>query len=180
MNKNEFQIIMERINELLEKYFRAETTIAEESELKQYFRSTTVKPEHDVYKALFQTFDEELSQGVIRPVEKVKSETNKSRNIWIQSFIYTGIAASLVLTFWVKRPTTPDNVAMVSGNKIQDTEFAEKYAEKKLNHVNEILNRSLKPVENIDKVRKGLQPIQKLSTVNDQVNELQNKLQIKE
>ena len=37
----------------------------------------------------------------------------------------------------------------------------------------------MKPVDNIEKVRKDLQPIRKISNVKEQMNELQNKLQIK-
>ncbi len=44
---------MDRIEYLLEKYFEAETSIAEEQELKDYFISPNVAPPQKQYKPLF-------------------------------------------------------------------------------------------------------------------------------
>ncbi len=122
---------MERASDLLEKYFRGETTLAEESELKQYFRTSAVLPEHELYRAMFVTFDEELKEKANKPDLKILPEQKKVKRMWIQTFIYTGVAASLLIALWVKYPKQPENFAVVSGAKIQDTEFAEKYADKK-------------------------------------------------
>ncbi len=170
---------MERASDLLEKYFRGESTLAEESELKQYFRTSAVLPEHELYRVMFVTFDEELKEKANKPALKILPEQKKVKRMWIQTFIYTGVAASLMITLWVKYPKQPDNFAVVSGNKIQDTEYAEKYAEKKLNQVNDVLNRSMKPMQNIEKVRNNLHPINKLSSVKERMDEIQNKLQYK-
>ncbi|MEI6554854.1 MAG: hypothetical protein WCL70_04645 [Paludibacter sp.] len=170
---------MEKINELLEKYFHGETTLAEENELKQYFRSENVSEKHALYQPLFAAFDEELKVLPQKPLAEIIPELKRHRSIWIQAFAYTGVAATIAIVFWFQRPNQSQNFAVVSGNQIQDTEFAQKYAEKKLNKVNEILNRSMKPVDNIEKVRKDMQPIQKLRNVKYQMNELQNKLQTK-
>ena len=44
---------LDRIENLLEKYFEAETSIAEEKELKDYFSSSDVAPAFEQYKPLF-------------------------------------------------------------------------------------------------------------------------------
>lgn len=44
---------LDRIENLLEKYFEAETSIAEEKELKDYFSSSDVAPPLEQYKPLF-------------------------------------------------------------------------------------------------------------------------------
>lgn len=45
---------LDRIGILLEKYFEAETTIAEEKELRAYFASDEVAPQHEAYSPLFE------------------------------------------------------------------------------------------------------------------------------
>lgn len=170
---------MEKAKELLEKYFRGESTVTEESELKQYFRNIPVSPELEKYSVLFSAFEEELLEKASKPTVKLAVKQKKVKRLWIQSFIYTGIAASLLIALWVQYPNQTNNYAMVSGKKIQDTEFAEKYAETKLNQVNNVLNRSMKPMRNIEKVRTDLHPINRLSNVKQQIDEIQNKLQIK-
>ena len=45
---------LDKIGKLLEKYFEAETTLAEEKELRAYFSSKEVAPEHEPYRPLFQ------------------------------------------------------------------------------------------------------------------------------
>ena len=45
---------LDKIGILLEKYFEAETTIAEEKELRAYFASDKVAPQHEQYSPLFQ------------------------------------------------------------------------------------------------------------------------------
>ncbi|MFY8065226.1 MAG: hypothetical protein ACOVNM_01920 [Flavobacterium sp.] len=44
---------LDRIEILLEKYFEAETSIAEEKELKDYFASSDVAPHLEHYKPIF-------------------------------------------------------------------------------------------------------------------------------
>ena len=44
---------LDRIENLLEKYFEAETSIAEEKELKEYFASSDVAPPLEQYKPIF-------------------------------------------------------------------------------------------------------------------------------
>ena len=61
---------MVNINDLLEKYFKAETTLAEENVLKTYFKSGKINPEHLIYKALFDEFAMESIE--IYPIGKEK------------------------------------------------------------------------------------------------------------
>jgi hypothetical protein len=68
---------------------------------------------------------------------------------------------------------------VISGDRIEDTDFAQKYAEKKLNKVNDILINSMKPMQNIDKARQSLKQINKISETRDRIQEIQNKIQIK-
>lgn len=151
------------MNELIEKYFRGETSVGEENELKQYFKSENVSSELEIYRSLFETFNLEKLEKADKPLHKVIPKQRKLKRIWIQTFAYTGIAASLTVLLFVKYPNKADNYAVVNGNKIENTEYAEKYVEEKLDKVNHILTQSLKPMQNIEQVRKDLQPLHKLS-----------------
>ncbi|MDT8413913.1 MAG: hypothetical protein RQ735_00930 [Flavobacteriaceae bacterium] len=46
-----------KINKLLEKYFEAETTTAEEAQLKRYFSQTDIADEHLPYQPMFAHFN---------------------------------------------------------------------------------------------------------------------------
>ena len=168
------------MNELLEKYFRGETSVDEETELKQYFKSGNVSSELKIYSSLFEVFDSEINEKANKPLIKVIQNQRKQKRIWIRTFAYTGIAASLTLLLFLKFPFQVDNYAVVSGNKIEDTEFAEKYVEKKLNHVKDMLNKSMTPMnDSFENLRKDLRPMNKLINVKVKMDELQNLIQIK-
>jgi len=170
---------MEMMNKLLEKYFRGETSLTEEKELKHYFSTGNVSPEHEMYRPLFEAFEHELKETVIRPVPEALTEQKKVKRIWFQSFAITGIAATLLLLLWIKLPRTSDNFALIGGNRIDNTEYVQRYTTKKLNKVNIILARSMKPMQSFNKVRKQMEPLQSLSDVRDKMEDLQDKLQFK-
>jgi len=171
---------MEKINELLEKYFRAETSLAEENELKIYFSGSTVAKEHEVYIPLFNAFITEKQQ---KPdIESIKSALLKqqsTKRLWMKSFIYSGMAATILLFLWIQRPVTTENYAIVSGNKIEDSEYAQQYAEKKLNRVNQILKNTMEPMQSLKTIKRSLRPMQKINETREQLNEIQQKIQFK-
>jgi len=165
---------MESINELLERYFSGETTLAEENQLKLYFKCQNVLPDHEIYRSLFEAFDAELQDKSANPTERVQPVRKKTTRIWIKTFAYTGIAATLLLTLWIQRSQESKNYAMVGGKRIQDNEYAEKYTAQKLNEIHDLLHNSMKPINSIEKVRNGLQPIHKLESVKKTINRIEN------
>ncbi|HMP30102.1 MAG TPA: hypothetical protein PKD85_10905, partial [Saprospiraceae bacterium] len=65
---------MKNIEELLEKYWNAETTIEEEKQLKAYFQSNDVDDQHKAYSTLFSYFDEESQlKSDFNPLFKVEA-----------------------------------------------------------------------------------------------------------
>lgn len=170
---------MEKLNEILEKYFRGETSLIEENELKKHFLSDHVAPEHEVYRSMFIAFEQE-KQETINPSKKIFDPRKRSlKRLWIQTFSYSGIAAAILLTLWIQRPVPSENYAVVSGTRIEDSEYAQKYVERKLNKASEILTNGLKPLQSIDKVRESMKPMEKISETREKIEEIQDKLQFK-
>lgn len=81
---------MELINieKLLQKYLDAETSIAEEKELKAYFLSDNVAPHLEEYQALFGYFSISKKEKLTKPIQL---KTKK------QSWKWLSVAASIVL-----------------------------------------------------------------------------------
>jgi hypothetical protein len=171
---------MEKINDLLEKYFAGVTSLQEEQELKKYFAKGNVATEHELYRSLFEVFEKELKETAILPFEKVIHKQSKTKNLRMQSFIYYGIAASLLFVLWIQIPKSSDNYVVINGNKIDNSEYAQRYAMRKLNKVSLILAKSMEPMQNIDLVRKSLKPMHDISLIKEKMDETQYKLQIKQ
>lgn len=168
---------MEKMNELLEKYFRGETSLNEEKELRKYFLSRNVKSEHEHYRALFEAFDQELSEKAGTPLKKVIFMQHKETHTWIRTFSYSGIAAAIVLALWIQRPKQSDDFAIISGKRIENSEYAQKYAAEKLNKATCILRSSMKPMQSFATVRKNLEPMKKISDTRNKLHEIKNKIQ---
>jgi len=148
---------MEKINKLLEEYFRGETTLAQENELKQYFTSQkTVKAEHEVYKALFIAFDEERKETASVPSSRVLLLQHKPLRFWIKTFSYSGIAAALFLALWIQRPQQENDYAIINGRRIDNPQYAQEYARKKLNAVHEMVQNGLKPLRDMEMLKENI------------------------
>ena len=76
------------IEKLLQKYLDAETTIAEENELRTYFLSDNVAPHLEEYQALFGYFSISKKDKFTKPIQLKTKKTNWK---WLS------VAASIVL-----------------------------------------------------------------------------------
>lgn len=170
---------MERIDELLDKYFRGETTLAEEKLLKSYFASSDVVSVHESYRDYFRVFELESKEKMSDPLKKVLPVQKFNKRLWIRAFSYSGIAAAILLTLWIQRPQQSVNYAIVAGNRIDDPEYVQKYAEKKLNKVNEILKNSMEPMNSVKTVRRSLQRMEKITETRKKLEEIESNIQFK-
>jgi hypothetical protein len=80
---------LDRIENLLEKYFEAETSIAEEQELKDYFSSSNIAPTLEQYKPLFE-YTVQAKQEKF--VATIPLNTNKRKSI-----VWLSVAASVLV-----------------------------------------------------------------------------------
>lgn len=172
---------MESINELLNKYFDGETSLSEEKELKQYFKSNRVEAAHEMYRPLFEAFEDENKETYRRDnVIFIDNNKHNSKRKWLQIISISGIAATFLLAFWFFQFNTETaDYAVINGKRINDTEYAQQYAQLKMDKVNNLLERSLKPMQSITKVKESLEPVNKLSEVKNNIDNIENKLNFK-
>jgi hypothetical protein len=79
---------LNKIENILEKYFQGETSIAEENELKEYFSSSNVAQHLEQYKSIFGYFSQVKEQ---KSTHEVPLQTKKRNVAWLS------IAASAVV-----------------------------------------------------------------------------------
>ena len=79
---------LNKIEDILEKYFQGETTIAEENQLKEYFSSPNVAQHLEQYKPMFGYFSQVKQQ---KSTQNIPLKTKKRNVAWLS------IAASVVV-----------------------------------------------------------------------------------
>ncbi|RYJ37731.1 hypothetical protein NU08_3253 [Flavobacterium anhuiense] len=79
---------LNKIEEILEKYFQGETSIAEENQLKEYFSSSNVAQHLEQYKPMFDYFSQAREQ---KSTYEIPLQTKKRNVAWLS------IAASAVV-----------------------------------------------------------------------------------
>lgn len=141
-----------RIEDLLYKYFEANTSIAEENELKAFFNSNENIPENLLYaKKLFAVFTEE--KQVILSKEIITQKTSKRK-----LFIYiSGIAASIVIAVFIMFINTPKNeiiYAYINGKAITNKVVAEQYTRQALLAVSKNLDNGTKNLNKLSEFNK--------------------------
>ncbi|WP_335964469.1 hypothetical protein [Galbibacter sp. PAP.153] len=90
-----------KIEELLEKYFEATATVAEENELRSYFSQERVAPHLEEYKPLFNYFSVAKEEKSTQDVP-LKPRRNTSYLKWIS----VAAVAALVFGIYLNRPGT--------------------------------------------------------------------------
>ncbi len=167
---------MEKLKEILEKYFRGETTLAEENELKKYFASGKTDPEFEPYRPIFEAFNMEANEKMKASDIDFVPEKKTYRHMWIQTMAYSGIAAALVISLWIIKPSQNDDYAIIKGKKIENAGFAQEIAKSKFQNVNKLLARSLQPMHTIDNVRSSLEPMNSLAETKQKMKKIHNLL----
>jgi hypothetical protein len=162
---------MEKWNELIEKYFRGETTLDEEEKLKQYFAFGEVEASHEPYRALFEAFTQERTENCSKTIRLPEVKKNASNRFWIRTIAVSGIAASLILAVWMLNTESTDTYAIVNGQRINNPEYAQQIAEEKMKKVSDVFEKNMKSMENIDKVKKSMEPIQRINRIREELKQ---------
>lgn len=137
---------LNNIEQLLEKYFEGETSIAEELQLKEYFNSEHVASHLEVHKPLFSYFS-----------QSKKDKMNFSSILPSKKRIYTlciGVAASLlfivgIVTFWDKPSAKQEDLG-----SFEDPEIAFRETQKALAMLSENVNVGIQSLEYVNEYEK--------------------------
>ena len=143
-----------RINELLDKYWEAETSPEEEKELRDYFRQGNVAPEHEAFLPLFGYFSQQQNisytlpdTGQIRQLAEEK--TTVIRLSSTRKYIIAVAAAfSLVLASWFifqQQQNQPEPMANIQ--EIENPEEAYRVTMAALAMVSGKLNKGTESIE---------------------------------
>ena len=157
-----------QIEKLLERFYNAETSEAEEQMLKDFFFNEEVPPHLQTEKEIFiQLYTLDIPDGMDKRLDKLIdewdiSEQRQSKRPSIHLLQWIGsIAASLLLligmSWYLQEPQRQDTCAT--------PEEAYIHAEKALLLFSEALNKGIRPIEDMEKTNKNIRK---------QINKLNN------
>lgn len=128
---------LDRIKILVEKYFEAETTIAEERELKAYFSSENVAPPLEQYKPIF-GYAAQAKQEQFTATIPLKTK-KRTRVVWLS------VAASVAVLLGVGLFTFNhyNQSEFQDLGTVDDPEVAFRETQKALNLISESVNKGI-------------------------------------
>jgi hypothetical protein len=141
------------IEQLLNRYFDAETTTAEERQLKEYFSSQDVAPHLQKYKPMFGYFVQEAKPEFNR---ELPLRTKRNYGKWIS------VAASLVLMMGMFAYFTLQSGTGAADNDLgtyDDPEVAFRETQKALNMVSKNVNVGVNSINYIGEYEKSRKTI---------------------
>ncbi len=141
-----------KIENLLEKYFEATSTIEEEAVLKEYFAQDDVAPHLMEHKDLFNFFSDSSLETSNRTIDL---EEKKSRKIPLR---WLSIAAMLVFFFGVY------SVYQKNEAEKEEARLAYMETQKALDLISSSLNKGTGAIAQLDKFNKGTDAMAQLQT----------------
>ena len=136
-----------KIEDILEKYFQGETSIAEENQLKEYFSSSNVAQHLEQYKPMFGYFSQAKEQ---KSTQEIPLQSKKRNVAWLS------IAASAVVLLGIGTyfflSEQKDTTAVASQTELgtyQDPEEALKATQKALALLSNNVNVGIESVQYI-------------------------------
>ena len=91
-------MVLTKIEQLLEKYDNAETTLQEEQELRDYFSQDTIAPHLESYKVMFQYFKHTKQEHYTKDVPLKPKKTNR-----LYQWISVAAVAVLMLGIFIPK-----------------------------------------------------------------------------
>jgi hypothetical protein len=137
---------LNRIEDILEKYFQGETTIAEENQLKEYFSSSNVAQHLEQYKPMFGYFSQVKQQ---KSTHEIPLQTKKRNVAWLSIAASVVVLLSIGTYFYVSEKNTAPVVAQSELGTYDDPEEALKATQKALALLSNNVNVGIESVQYI-------------------------------
>lgn len=173
------------IENLIERYFNAETTLEEESLIRKYYRNTPVneiEPQLRGYAQLFGYFSNEIDAVENKLCDTVTEEQPKAgqyrepKRVIVKTTFYKPLmrwgtlaaAAVLVVAFFLINPREDNSLKlMIDGERVNNSELAMSFAGERLDKVNEMMGQVKKGNDVMDRlttVGRAMAPLEKIGT----------------
>ncbi|KAF2513729.1 hypothetical protein EYY60_05740 [Flavobacterium zhairuonense] len=120
---------LDRIENILEKYFQGDTTIAEEKELKEYFSSPNVAQHLEQYKPMFGYFSQVKQQ---KSTQEIPLQTKKRNVAWLSIAASAVVLLGIGTYFFASQEKTTPAVAQSELGTYDNPEEALKATQKAL------------------------------------------------
>lgn len=138
-----------KIEEILEKYFQGETSIAEENQLKEYFSSSNVAQHLEQYKPMFGYFSQVIKQKSTQEIPLPKSRDKKQNLAWLSIAASVVVLLSIGTYFYVSEKNAAPAVAQSELGTYDDPEEALAATQKALALLSNNVNVGIESVQYI-------------------------------
>ncbi|MEJ6791467.1 MAG: hypothetical protein QNK89_01660 [Lacinutrix sp.] len=110
-------MVLNNIENLLEKYENDETSLKEEQQLKDYFSQETVAPHLEMYKPMFGYFLVNQQEQFTKQLPLTKMVSTKKR--FYYKWLAVAAVAVLMLSIFVNKTSNPDELILTEADKIE-------------------------------------------------------------
>jgi hypothetical protein len=132
------------IEQLLERYFEGETTLAEEKTLKSYFSSSAVPPHLEHYIPLFMHYNKVQNEQFKGTLLLINKRSNSKMWLSIAASVVVMLGVSIYTFQMYNQPVNEDL------GTINDPEVAFKETQKALNMISEHINTGIHSVHYLE------------------------------
>lgn len=137
---------LDKIENILEKYFQGETTIAEENQLKEYFSSPNVAQHLEQYKPMFGYFSQVKQQ---KTTQEIPLQTKKRNVAWLSIAASAVVLLGIGTFYFVSEETATPVVAQSELGTYDDPEEALAATQKALALLSNNVNVGIESVQYI-------------------------------
>lgn len=138
---------LDRIENILEKYFQGESTIAEEKELKEYFSSPNVAQHLEQYQPMFGYFSQVKQQTT---TQEIPLQTKKRNVAWLSIAAAAVVLLGIGTYFFVSEKNAAPAVAQSELGTYDNPEEALKATQKALALLSNNVNVGIESVQYIN------------------------------